>query len=695
MTPERSPGADRDTGRWITALLCVYLAGLTWVVFGQTLRAQFVNLDDEAYVKGNKDVLKGLSVEGIVGAFKHPVMYLWTPLTTLSHSVDYQLYGLSPAGHHLTNVLLHIATVVLLFLVLRRMTGGLWQSVFVAAVFAIHPLRVESVAWVAERKDVLSGVFFMATLGAYVRYVRAPTLGRHVAMALCFALGLMVKPILVTLPCVLLLLDYWPLGRWAGAAEKSSGVGKLVVEKLPLFLLSAASCLMTVFGGDIAPHPNQLPFPARLRLGNAVVSYVTYLGQMIYPAGLALLYPFPQNGQPVVRILLAACILGSLTAFFFWRRQRQPYLLVGWLWYLGMLAPVTGVIQMGRESHADRYTYLPQIGIYILITWAVADLSVNWRRRSALLGSLAAVVIGALTVCARVQASYWADSEALWRRSLRVTAGDPMAHFSLGNALLEKGEADEAIVEYRKMLKTNPAYSELHRNLGEAYARKGLLDTAIAEYQTAIRLQPDSSLSHYNLGNILLKKGERDAAISEYILALQSRPDYPEAEMNLGTALRSKGLLDEAIRHFRKALELSPENPEANYDLGNALIAKGAVGEAVARLEKAVEVNPEFIPARNSLAWLLATTPQLAFRNGPEALGLATQTMQLSDGKNPELIRTLAAAYAQAGQFSTAATAAGQALELASAQGNTDLAEALQGEKALYEAGFAYRAGAR
>ena len=354
--------AFRQHALWI----CLFLAAITWAVFGQTLGHDFVNFDDRTYVYGNPVVTRGVTLSGVVWAFTHSHALNWHPLTTISHMVDCQLFGLKPGGHHFTNVLLHTTAVLLLFVLLREMTGKLWRSAFVAAVFAIHPLRVESVAWIAERKDVLSAVFFMLTLGAYVRYTRKRTLGRYVATSTLFAFGLMSKGMLVTVPFVLLLLDYWPLGRLKDQGSKFSDqwsvVRGLILEKVPLFALSAASCAMTVAAHRGATGASD-PFPLTWRINNAALSYVIYIRQMIWPSKLAVLYP--TNSFPLWEVILAIAFLLAATALAIALRKTRPYIFVGWFWYLGMLIPVIGLFQIGWQSHADRYTYLPQIGIYL------------------------------------------------------------------------------------------------------------------------------------------------------------------------------------------------------------------------------------------------------------------------------------------------------------------------------------------
>ncbi|MGD0413491.1 MAG: tetratricopeptide repeat protein, partial [Verrucomicrobiota bacterium] len=536
----RSPKSEcRSDGlhdRWTVPGVCIFLAAITFAVFGQTVHHEFVNYDDSVYVYENAQVARGLTLNGIAQAFTRGSFDNWDPLTAISHMLDCQFYGLNPGGHHLTNILLHAATAILLFLVLRRMTGTLWRSAFVAAVFAIHPLRVESVAWVSERKDVLSGLFFMLTIGAYVRYARQPwSPARYGLVVLLFILGLMSKPMLVTLPFVLLLLDYWPLNRFTRPAPAAGGAGpvdrpgnffvppRLIVEKIPLLALSVALCVATVLVERIGIQPVEI-YPLPLRIGNALISCVAYMWQMIYPAGLAVLYPYPAHGLPVWEIITAILVLVAISAgVFFWRRTR-PYLLVGWLWYLGMLVPVIGLIQVGGQARADRHTYLPQIGLYLLLTWAAADLCAGWRHGRRVLGGLATVILVALILCARTQASYWRNNESLWAHTLACTSDNFIGHNNLGSALLQKGSVDEAIAHFQKALLIKPDYAESHYNLGDALFQKESVDEAISQFQEAIRLKPDYVEAHNNLGYVLVRKGSVDEAISHYQRALQIKP---------------------------------------------------------------------------------------------------------------------------------------------------------------------------
>jgi len=749
-SPKVPAGAGRWNQRWRVPAVCLVLAAITFAVFGQTLTHGFIGYDDNDYVYDNPMVARGLTLKGIVWAFTSFHASNWHPLTWLSHMLDCQLYGLNPAGHHLTNVLLHTATVIVLFLVLRQMTGALWRSAFVAAVFAIHPLRVESVAWVAERKDVLSGLFFMLTIGAYVRYARHPwSLARYGLVALLFALGLMSKPMLVTLPVVLLLLDYWPLQRVEPG--KLSG---LVLEKLPLLALSAASCVATLLAqhGGIQSAGS---FSPPMRLANALVACIVYVGQMVWPAGLAPFYPYPLNGLPAWKVAPAGMLLAGLSAVILWQRRKQPWLLMGWFWYLVMLLPVLGVLQVGDQAHADRYTYLPQIGIYVGVTWLAAEWGAKWRVGQAALGGLMTAMLAVLMVCAWKQAAYWKNGETLWTHALACAPGNYVAHFNLGNALrlegrmdeaishyqnavqirsdypqalnnlgkalLLKGRVDEAITHFQQALEINPGSAQgrfnlgiallqkgrveeaiphlqmglqidpdnadMHVKLGTVLLQRGQADEAIAHFQKALQINPDNADTHVNLGNILLQKGKADEAIAHFQQALQINPDHAQAHNNLGNALLQKGRVDDAIAHLQKALQINPGYGKAHNNLGNALLQRGRVEEAIAQFQQAVQIEPSDPAAQNNLAWLLATCPQASLRNGNKAVELARRANALTGGENPVILHTLATAYAEAGRFSEAVETAQRALRLAGAQSNTALAGQLQLEMKLFQAG--------
>jgi tetratricopeptide (TPR) repeat protein len=600
--------------RWLVLGVCLFLAAITLIVFAQTVHHDFFDYDDNVYVYENAPVAGGLTLPGVLWAFTHVHSSNWHPLTWISHMLDCQLYGLNPGGHHLTSVLLHTATAIMLFLVLRRMTGFLWRSAFVAAVFAIHPLRVESVAWVAERKDVLSGLFFMLTLWAYVRYVQGPSgvesrgpgapampapdhrrsIRDYGLVLLFFALGLMCKPMLVTLPFVLLLLDYWPLHRFSQPGGRSIP-WRLIGEKIPLLALSGAACVTTLFAQAGARTPlGQLSLP--LRVGNAVISYVTYLGQMFWPSGLAVLYPFSLKDVGAVAVMLSLVVLAGISTGVLLLRRR-PYLLTGWLWYLIMLVPVIGIVWVGTQSRADRYTYLPQIGLYLMLTWAAADLGASWRHRRLVLGSGATIILAALIFCAHQQTSYWRNSETLWTHTLACTADNIIGHNNLGNELTRQGELDEAIAHYQTALQIKPDYAEAHYNLAEALVKKGGVDEAIFHYETALRIDPGYFDACNNLGNAFMRTGRGDEAIAHYQRALQIQPDSAGAHVNLGNALFGQGRMDEAIAHYRRALQINPDFALAHYNLSKVLLQKGGVEEATTHYQRAVQLNPALAAA--------------------------------------------------------------------------------------------------
>jgi tetratricopeptide (TPR) repeat protein len=673
--------------------VCVFLVGAVWLVFGQTLHHGFVNYDDAVYIADNPAVLGGLSLKGIVWAFTHNVNVNWTPLTVISHMLDCQFYGLHAGGHHLTNLLLHAATAILLFLVLRKMTGTLWRSAFVAAVFAVHPLHVESVAWIAERRDVLSGLFFMLTLGAYAGYVRHPqSLGRYLMVALMLALALMSKPMVVTLPLVLLLLDYWPLKRFTQPDGRLI-LWRLIAEKLPLLALSGIACVATLFAQEEAIAS----LPLSVRIGNALVSCVAYLEQMIYPVGLTVYYPHPGNNLALWKIIAAFVLLLVISIGAVAVRRKQPWFLIGWLWYLGMLVPAIGLIQSGMRARADRYTYLPQIGLYILLTWTVVELTASWRSRRWLLGGGAMIVLAVLITCARTQTTYWRDSESLWNHALACTLDNTIAHNNLGDAFYREGRMDEAIAQFQKTLAINPNNAEANYDLGNAFFKQERINEAIAQFQKTLAINPTDADVHYNyanihnnLGNAFLRQGRMDEAVAQFQMALAINPKDANTHYNLGNAFRRQGGVNEAIAQFEKALAIKPEFAEAHYNLGNAFLQQGHVDEAITHFQKALTIKPDYVEAQNNMAWVLATCPQVSLRNGIKAVGLAERAKQLTGGKNPVVLCTLAAAYAETGRFPEAIKTVQSALQLAAAQSNTALAEALQSQLKLYQAGIPF-----
>jgi len=613
--------------------ICFFLALLVWGVFGKTLHHNFVNYDDGLYVFENAQITHGVTLESVRWAITHPHGDNWHPLTSFSHMLDVQFYGLNPGGHHLTNVLLHMATVILLFLVLRKLTGSLWRSAFVAAVFAIHPLRVESVAWISERKDVLSGLFFMLALGAYTRYARVASGGwrvtgrRYSAVVLFFILGLMSKPMLVTLPFVLLLLDFWPLGRLKALKTKKQ-IAWMIFEKAPLLLLTAVFCGITVWTQrHTIAAAETLPVP--WRFGNAFCSYATYIKQLIFPLGLAPFYP-QETGLPLWKIGLSMTLLAAISWGVFAGRKKYPYLITGWLWYLGMLVPVIGIMQVGAQAHADRYTYLPHIGLIIMAVWLAADWCTSLRYRRAIFSTTAAVILVALALAACRQTQYWRNSYSLWNHTLACTGRNYLAHKNLGLALYKQGSFDEAIKHYEESIKINPNVAATYCNMGSAFYAQGKFDKAVVLFDKSLEINPKYFEAQLNLGIVLARQGQDKKAISHLEKALEIHPNLAEAYNSLGIIYSRQGLADKAIPCFEKALQINPALAEAHANIGTLFSKNGLTDKAILHFKKFLEMNPDNVPVLNVLADTYAKAEQY-----PEAIETARRALALVAGQGP------------------------------------------------------------
>jgi tetratricopeptide (TPR) repeat protein len=639
--------------RWLSLAVCLTLALAVWIVFGRTLHYGFVNYDDDFYIYKNPIVTRGLNLHEIVWVLTHDnSLGEWFPLTDISHMSDWQLYGLNAGGHHLTNILLHTATAILLFVTLRKLTGAFGRAAFVAAVFAIHPLRVESVAWVTGRKDVLSGLFFMLALWTWTRYAQKQS--REINLKpdtesaswvidprrwtpdyflalIFFGLGLLSKAMLVTLPFLLLLLDYWPLNRLSPSASgtrrsRSQIWAGLILEKVPFLLLSAAVCIITVLTQKhtfLAVQGLTLPW----RVSNALLAYTDYLRHMIYPVGLALVYARPGMNLPLWNVSLSALILIGISIGVIVGRRKHPYLLVGWLWYLGMLLPVIDIMQAGDQARADRYTYLPQIGLYVLLTWGVVELCHSWRYRRIALGFAAAVILAGLLVDAYVQTGYWKDNVSLWNRTLACTPECFLAHNNLGVALAEQGKLDEAVQQYNQALELNPDSAYAHNNMGNALVKQGKLPEAIEQFEWALRLNPNYAEACYDLGIALADAGKPDEAIRYYEKALLIKPDDADAHHNLGILLADQGKPEDAIQHFEQVLLIKPDDAEARYNLGGALARQGKLKEAIQNFERALQLRPDYAEVHFNLGIALASEGKVneAAQHIQQALNLATE----------------------------------------------------------------------
>jgi Flp pilus assembly protein TadD len=580
--------------------LALAIVAAVAIVFAPVARHGFVNFDDPQYVSENPFISDGLTLRGIAWAFTTGYAGNWHPLTWISHMLDVQVFGLSAGAHHVMNVVLHTASALLLFLLLYRITSAIGRSWFVAALFAVHPLHVESVAWIAERKDVLSALFWMLTIWAYVRYVHRPAVAPYSLVGVLFALGLMAKPMLVTLPVTLLLLDVWPLRR--------TNTRRLIREKVPLFTLAIASSVVTFMVQQQAGAVKELAsLPVSRRVANALVAYVSYTGKTLWPTNLAAIYPYPDSiaGWQVAAAIAALAIVTWLAVRV---RRDHPYVLIGWLWYLVTLIPVIGLIQVGSQPIADRYTYVPLIGLFIIVAWGVPEILARRRVTTTVLATAAVVVVAACVVAARAQVDHWRSSVALWQHAVSVTTDNYRAQGNLGHALAAEGRRDEAIQHYSEAVRIRPSYAEAHNNLGLALARQGRIEEAIPHYAEALRLLPDYFEAHSNLGAALAGTGRYTDAINHFSIAARLQPEHPQAQENLvrahyefGRALAERGDIDQAIQQFLEALRLDPTNADVHYDLGVMFVRKGDLRAAINRFEEALRIDANHQDARRAL----------------------------------------------------------------------------------------------
>ena len=600
----------------ITINLLLILA--TFAVYLQIQDHEFIYFDDDLYITNNLNVQAGLTSESIKWAFTTSHPPYWHPMTWLSHMLDYQLFGLHPKGQYLTNLFLHISSVLILFIVLLRMTGALWQSGFVAAMFAIHPLNVESVAWIAERKNVLSTLFWLMTIWAYICYAQRPTIKRYGLVFLFFSLGLMSKPMLATLPFVLLLLDYWPLRRFQFEQEidhtetleintaKKSRAFRLVLEKTPLFVLTIGLSIVTVRLQKIAGAITSLDvFPLQARITNATVSYLEYLGKMIWPSELSILYPHPGNALPLWQGVLCGMVLVGITIFSIKLIRKAPYFAVGWFWYLGTLVPVIGIVQVGVQAMANRFAYIPLIGIFIIVAWGVPELISKWRYKEKILSVSVGIIILTLLITTWREVSYWKNSITIFKHAIRVTDKKyptfARIHNNLGVNLSAEEKNDEAISNYKMAIKIKPDFAGAYFNLGKALSAEGEYEEAISNYKTAIKIKPDFTDAHYNLGNVLSSDGKREKAIFHYKMAIKSKPDFAQAHYNLANHLFANSDNSEAISHYKMAIGLKSDYADAHNNLGNALSAEGKNEEAISHYKMAIKIKPDYVNAYNNL----------------------------------------------------------------------------------------------
>jgi Tfp pilus assembly protein PilF len=562
---------EKTSGKYQVLSIYVLLAGISFVVYEQVLRCKFTDFDDTVYVTENQHVKAGLTRQSILWAFESPRVNFWHPVTMLSHMLDCELFGLKPWGHHLTSLLLHIANTLLLFWFLKDMTGAVWKSWFVAVLFSVHPLHAESVAWISERKDVLSTLFWMLTMAAYLRYVRRRTAWRYLLSLVLFALGLMAKPMLVTLPFVLLLLDYWPLKR----LQNKKDIYRPALEKIPFFVLSAAFSVVAFFAqGDTEEFWRRIP--VKIRIANAFISYAWYIQKMFWPSRLAVFYPHPGDKLSMLEAAAAFVILAGVSIWIIYSVSRRKYLLVGWLWYVGTLVPVIGLVQVGEFATADRYTYMPLTGLFIIIVWGADELLAGWRWRKIAMGASASTVLLALSICTGLQLRYWQNSVTLFEHALKVTNNNYLAYHNLGFAYIELGRYNEAIEVCKQAIRIRSDDSKAHNNLGVAYGCLGRYDESIENCKEAIKIKPNYAKAHYNLGTAYMQTGRYNEAIESYKQAIKIEPDYAPTYCNLGYIYGILGRYNEVIESYKEAIKIEPSLAAGvYYNLGIAYLEIG------------------------------------------------------------------------------------------------------------------------
>lgn len=689
-SPERvraDPG-ERRLAVAQSRVAALVLALVTLLVYLPVRQHGFIDFDDPEYITENRMVTAGLTWPGVKWAFTSTDASMWLPLARLSHMIDVELFGLDAGAHHLVSALFHAANAGLLLALLFRLTGAFWPSAIIAALFAWHPLRVESVAWAAERKDVLSAFFFMLTLWAYAKYAQKPQIPNlksptpnpksqsnskseisnlkseisnpkamiwYWGAVVLFLLGLLSKPMLVTVPLVLLLLDYWPLKRIKLESVSLREVGALIWEKLPYFVLSAAASVITILAAR-TDSVSLAHYPFTWRLANALVSYMRYLGKAFWPTHLAVLYPLP-GAWPEPVVVSAVVVLGLLSWVAWNFRRTRPYLLMGWLWFVGTLLPVSGLVQVGRQAMADRFTYIPLIGVFVAVVFEAHYWCKRWRLHAAIVAPVVGVVLLACLVATVHQLAYWVDSETLFNHTLAVTRNNGIAHLNLGVALEESGHPTEALKEYREAARLEPDLAQVHNNLGNLLRSQGQIADALAQYREGLRLNPKAPLVHDNIGTMLVQLGQ----------------------------------YSEGMRQYAEAAKLAPDDPRTHFLMAKAWLQQERPQEAIAEFRRALDLDPSDLQPLVFLARVRAAYPDRTFRNAAEAVALAERANTLSEGARPLVLDTLAMAYAEAGRFAEAQQAQQQAIARAMAAGETNALAELQPRLRLYQSGQPYR----
>jgi tetratricopeptide (TPR) repeat protein len=602
--------------RYLKMMISLLLILAIIIAYGQVKNFDFVGYDDQEYITENSHVQKGLTVENIIWAFTAFHSANWHPLTWLSHMLDCELYGLNPMGHHWTNLIFHMINTILLFIVLERMTGAIWRSAFVAALFALHPLHVESVAWVSERKDVLSTFFGFLMIGAYYRYSKAPDFKNYLLVIIFFSLGLMAKPMLVTFPFVLLLLDFWPLKRFQFKNDYlfqsesttyfgSKGIYRLILEKMPLFIPIVMSCALTFFAQKSGGAVQTLGgVSLKNRIANALVSYVNYVLKMFWPSKLAVFYPHPGDALPAWQIFGAALLISCACFLAIKAAKKYPYVFIGLFWYLGTLVPVIGLVQVGEQAMADRYTYIPLIGPFIIVAWGVLDLFRKWHYRKIYLSVFVMIILLALTARTFFQVSHWKNGVTLFEHAIKVTENNYKAHNNLAT-VFGPIDLDRAIFHYKEAVRIHPKYVTALRNLGLALYNKGDYDEAVSHFTKALNINPQKTEIRMDLANIFFLQAKHEKAISQYSEILKTDSENANAHYNLAYMLSAQKKMDQAEDHYKETLRINPKHEKAHYNLANIMLIKGELKEAFTHFAEAIKIKPDYVQAYNKIGLIL------------------------------------------------------------------------------------------
>jgi tetratricopeptide (TPR) repeat protein len=682
----------------IILLISASLIAATLVAYEPIRHNGFVYYDDSRYITDNPLIKSGITWQSLSQVFK-PHYFMWHPLTTFTNMLDCELFGLNPFWHHLVSLLIHITNALLLFWILKIMTGStsspqagsIWASAFVAAVFALHPLQVESVAWVSERKTVLSGLLWFLTTAVYIWYTKKPGFGRYIPLFVMYAFCIMTKPSVVTLPLALLLLDYWPLGRFDGL-KPILRVKRLFIEKIPLLALSAVLGVLTVIaqkgGGTVATLAN---VSIEYRIFNMFFSYIRYIGKMVWPSALAVIYPLPDSIYLKSIVVVCVLVFIVISIFCIYIGLRRKYVMTGWLWYVGTLVPMIGLVQVGSQAMANRYMYISMLGLLIIIAWAVKELTASQRRLQTAASALAVVMLLTCVILTRKQVSYWQNDKQLSEYALKVTENNYIAENGLGFVLTNEGRYTEAISHLSKAVQINPVYSDARNNLGVAFLRQGKLNEAIACFNELIKRKEATASVYNNLAAAMGLQKRYDDAIQYLEMVLKLDPKYPEAHKRMGEVMVAAGRMNEAIEQLNEALRTDSNSAEIYVSLGRAYKQLGKYEAAIQSWTKAVELEPNNANVLNNVAWLLATLGETSAADADKAIEFARRACELSGYKESPSLDTLAAAYAAAGRFTDAKATAEKALNIAKDTNQEELARKIESRLKLYEAGLPYR----